>query len=71
MASRSRHLTRNDPSGRFAPLPTEADKAAFAAFQAEMEAVKRPIRQSSVQLPPVFSAREAAPWLGLLGMGGM
>ena len=69
MASRSRHLTRNDPEGHFAPLPTAEDKARFAASQAEMEMVMRPIKQPDVKLPPVFSARAAAPWLGLITGG--
>ncbi|AXG81125.1 hypothetical protein [Streptomyces paludis] len=70
MASRSRHLTRNDPEGRFAPPRTAADEARFAASQAALEMVQRPIRQPDVQMPPIFSAREAAPWLGLFGLGG-
>lgn len=71
MASRSRHLTRSDTTGRFAPLPTEADKARAAASAAEWEMVRRPIKRPDVQMPPIFTAREAAPWLGLLGLGGL
>lgn len=69
MASRSRHLTRNDPEGRFAPARTAEDDARVAAFLAELEQVRKPNPVVHVELPPIFSAREAAPWLGLLGAG--
>lgn len=71
MASRSRHLTRNDPEGRFSPLTTAERNAAAAAFDARMKAVMKPNPPSNVKPLPIFSAREALPWLGLMGVGGL
>lgn len=70
MASRSRHLTRNDASGRFSPLTAAQQRAAGERVLAEIAAVNRPQALVHVAMPPVFGIREAAPWLGLLGIGG-
>ncbi|MGW2513680.1 hypothetical protein ACWC0A_30655 [Streptomyces scopuliridis] len=70
MASRSRHFTRHDPEGRFSPLTTAEQIAEGERVLASMAEIKKPLPRANVELPPIFSAREAAPWLGLLGIGG-
>jgi len=68
MASRSRHLTRNDTTGRFSPLTHAEQVAAGERVLADIAEVRKS-HWVHVELPPIFSARDAAPWLGLLGAG--
>lgn len=70
MASRSRHLTRNDASGRFSPLTAAQQRANGERVLAEIAKVCKPQPVVNVAMPPVYGIREAAPWLGLLGIGG-
>lgn len=72
MASRSRAYTRPgaDPEGRFRPAmtPTERERAEELLKQLTFVPSAKPVVH--VKLPPVFGVREAAPWLGLMGIGG-
>ena len=70
MASRSRHLTRDDVEGRFKPPMTAAERERAEQLLREMYPVPSDKPVVHVDMPPVFGAREAAPWLGLLGIGG-